>query len=123
MSQATPQSNKQETENLNISGNNGVCQICDKHGHIALNCFNRFNHPFQANDITQALTTLTISDNYTSEWFPDIAATTYMIGNEGKLHNIKPYIGNGSFIVKNDNSLATRHIGNANIDETSKLFI
>jgi len=46
-----------------------------------------------------------------------------MIGNEGKLHNIKPYIGNDSFIVKNDNSLAIRHIGNANIDETSKLLI
>jgi hypothetical protein len=88
MSQATSQSNQQDAENLNKNGN-GVRQICDKHGNTYLNYFNRFNYSFQANDIPQALESLTIADNQIFEWFQDTVTLAHMIRNDGKLQNLQ----------------------------------
>ncbi|GKV50857.1 hypothetical protein SLEP1_g57540 [Rubroshorea leprosula] len=58
-----------------------VCQICNKHGHATLKCFNRFNHAFQANDIPQALAAMTINQNDVAEWYPDTGAEAHMTSN------------------------------------------
>ncbi|KAJ6907978.1 hypothetical protein NC651_018422 [Populus alba x Populus x berolinensis] len=63
MSQATSQSNQQDAENLRKNAN-GVRQIGDKHGNTYLNYFNRYNHSFQADDIPQALESLTIASDF-----------------------------------------------------------
>jgi hypothetical protein len=88
MSQATSQSNQQDAEILSKNGN-GVRQICDKHGNTYLNYFNRFNYSFQANDIPQALESLTIADNQIFEWFQDTVTLAHMIRNDGKLQNLQ----------------------------------
>ncbi|KAL9340544.1 hypothetical protein Peur_066763 [Populus x canadensis] len=88
MSQATSQSNQQGPGNLSKNAN-GVRQICDKHGNTYLNYFNRFNHSFQANDIPQALESLTIADNQIFEWFQDTVTLPHMIRNDGKYNKTK----------------------------------
>ncbi|GKV46780.1 hypothetical protein SLEP1_g53748 [Rubroshorea leprosula] len=80
-----------------------VCQICNKHGHVALKCFNRFNHAYQANDIPQALAAMTINQNDLAEWYPDTGAKAHMTGNSSKLINLKPYKGNDGVMLGNEN--------------------
>ncbi|KAG6768345.1 hypothetical protein NC652_019256 [Populus alba x Populus x berolinensis] len=67
MSQATSQSNQQDAENLRKNANensqNATSQS-DKHGNTYLNYFNRYNHSFQADDIPQALESLTIASDF-----------------------------------------------------------
>ncbi|KAG6736822.1 hypothetical protein POTOM_060282 [Populus tomentosa] len=66
-----------------------------------MNYFNRYNHSFQADDIPQALESLTIADNQIFEWFQDTVTLAHMIRNDGKLQNLKPYIGNDSVMIAN----------------------
>ena len=39
-----------------------VYQICERSGHSAMTCCNRFNNLFQTNDISKALSALQLSD-------------------------------------------------------------
>ncbi|KAG7960165.1 hypothetical protein I3843_10G109400, partial [Carya illinoinensis] len=61
-----------------------VCQICGKHGHIALKCWERFNHSLQPDDIPQALAAMTLNDpSNDAEWTVDTGAFAHMTGNSG----------------------------------------
>ena len=39
-----------------------VCQICSKTGHMALECWHRFNQTYQPNNVAQALVAISIKD-------------------------------------------------------------
>ncbi|KAG6670518.1 hypothetical protein I3843_Q058800, partial [Carya illinoinensis] len=64
-----------------------VCQICGKHGHIALKCWKRFNHSLQPDDIPQALAAMTLNDpSNDAEWTADTGASAHMTSNSGMLN-------------------------------------
>jgi hypothetical protein len=92
-----------------------ICQICNKHNHTALTCFNRFNHAFTPNDIPQALAAMTIADNQDSTWFPDTGATDHITGDPGKLQSLIPYHGTDGVMVGNGDNLQITHIRQATI--------
>ncbi|GKV09732.1 hypothetical protein SLEP1_g21188 [Rubroshorea leprosula] len=91
---------KQKVEAQNPIMDNVVkCQICGKLNHIALKCFNRFNHSYQEDDIPNALAATTIDDNQELEWHPDTGASVHMTGNSSKPNNLKPYHGQDAVMV------------------------
>ncbi|GKV46548.1 hypothetical protein SLEP1_g53521 [Rubroshorea leprosula] len=92
--------NKQKAEAQNPIMESAVkCQICGKLNHIAMKCFNRFNHSYQEDDIPKALATITIDDNQELEWHPGTGAFVHMTGNSSKLNNLKPYHGQDAVMV------------------------
>ncbi|KAF8406030.1 hypothetical protein HHK36_008110 [Tetracentron sinense] len=74
-----------------------ICQVCRKQGHSAIDCWHRFNNTYTSKHNQQppslpshALTALTISDPFDSQWYPDTGASSHMTSNQDE-----SYISNG----------------------------
>lgn len=67
---------------------------------MTLKCLNRFNHFFQANNISHALAAMTNADTQNFEWFPDSATINHVTRNLDNLHALKPYHSLESLMVR-----------------------
>ncbi|KAF8396137.1 hypothetical protein HHK36_017750 [Tetracentron sinense] len=90
-----------------------VCQICGKANYMTLNCWNRFNHSYQAEEIPQALAAMTVTDPHDLEWIPDTGASSHMTNNPGILNTVKPYMGHDKIIIGDGKELSISHVGYA----------
>ncbi|KAG6715349.1 hypothetical protein I3842_05G247300 [Carya illinoinensis] len=82
------------------------CQICEKHGHIALDCFQRFNFSFQGRRPSSELAAMAAEANNIFEqqtWYADSGANAHITANAAHLTPLQPYdgletvqVGNGS---------------------------
>lgn len=89
-----------------------TCQICGKRGHLAIECFHRFNHAYvTTTNLLEALSSLTISDPSDLEWYPDSGATAHMTSNPGIFLSLKPYYGSERVLVGNGSCLLITHSG------------
>lgn len=97
------------------SGSRPTCQICNRVGHTASRCYNRFDQAFQTPDnLHNALSAMTLSDRsqYTGqEWYPDSGASAYITNDGSQLQSAQPYLGNDQVIVGNGDYLPITHIG------------
>ncbi|KAI3983912.1 hypothetical protein MKX01_011620 [Papaver californicum] len=49
-----------------------ICQVCNKPGHSALDCYNRFNQAFQPNDLHKSFAAMQLSSTpYDQHWYLD----------------------------------------------------
>ncbi|XP_075085175.1 uncharacterized protein LOC107770174 [Nicotiana tabacum] len=60
-----------------------ICQICGSPGHSALQCTNRFNHAFVANDLPKSFATMSFGETNDATWYFDSAASAHMTPSEG----------------------------------------
>lgn len=82
----------QQQDNNLFKQNNGVtCQIYGKLNHSALECWKRFDHAYQSEDIPQALTALTLNDQTDPNMYADSGATTHIVNDPGKISYKTPY--------------------------------
>lgn len=97
------------------SFNRPTCQICNKYGHSAATCYNRFDQGFQVPDAAHtALAAVKLSDQEQfsgNEWYPDSAATAHITNNAAQLSSSEPYMGNDQVMVGNGDFLPITHIG------------
>ncbi|KAH0742815.1 hypothetical protein KY290_030808 [Solanum tuberosum] len=60
-----------------------ICQISGSIGHQALQCSNRFNHAFVANDLPKSFATMSVGETNDATWYLDSAASAHMTSSEG----------------------------------------
>ncbi|KAF8399311.1 hypothetical protein HHK36_015176 [Tetracentron sinense] len=93
----------------NLTGEQQV--VC----HMALNCWNQFNHAYQVEEILQALAAMTITDPQDPEWILDTGASSHMTNNPGILNIVQPYMGSDKIIIDDGKQLSISHVGSASL--------
>lgn len=84
-----------------------ICQICEKRGHIAPQCYARFNREFK----NQGSVNLICEEEDSSLWYPGSGASTHIIVDLGNISIVSPFIGSESITAANDLGLHISHIG------------
>ncbi|RZC91800.1 hypothetical protein C5167_027865 [Papaver somniferum] len=70
------------------------CQVCNKPGHTALQCHNRFNQAYQPNDLPQSFAAMQLASTpYDQHWYPDTGATNHMTAEFSEMDNRIDYNG------------------------------
>ncbi|KAF6136733.1 hypothetical protein GIB67_020055 [Kingdonia uniflora] len=65
--------------------------ICGRANHTAIQCYKRFDHAFQSDEIPEALASMTIGDPHERAWYSDSGATSHMTNNEGNFSKLQSY--------------------------------
>ncbi|KAJ3701404.1 hypothetical protein LUZ61_005109 [Rhynchospora tenuis] len=105
----------------NSSQQDVVCQICDKWGHGALECYHRFDirytgaTPSSQSQNHQALVAEPAASS-NSAWYIDSGATTHVTSDINNLSSSQSYNGPDAVHIGNGSGLSIAHIGFAQID-------
>ncbi|KAF5468737.1 hypothetical protein F2P56_012867, partial [Juglans regia] len=111
--------NQQQTPG---GGPRPTCQVCQKSGHVALQCRHRFDHSYQteAPQFFSANYTTNYSDPNSmgdTTWYPDSAATHHITNNLSHLNlSSEQYTGNEGIRVGDGSCLPIQHIGQSDGD-------
>ncbi|KAF8391616.1 hypothetical protein HHK36_023922 [Tetracentron sinense] len=107
------------------SGSRPICQVCNRYGHVALQCHNRFNEAFHYAPPTphtaQAYSS-TLHAQPSDSWFPDSGATHHITSDLSNLTFSNSYNGSDSVKIGNGSSLAIHHIGHSTIHTPTSHF-
>lgn len=68
-----------------------MCQICGKANHIALECWKRFDHSYQMEEIPKALASMALTEENDPALYVDSGATAHIVKNSGKISCLKTY--------------------------------
>ncbi|XP_020093459.1 uncharacterized protein LOC109719366 [Ananas comosus] len=60
------------------------CQICGKFNHSALQCRQRFNHSFAADEVPQTFAAMNLHEPGEEVWYPDTGASNHITANSGQ---------------------------------------
>ncbi|KAF3679839.1 hypothetical protein T459_27281 [Capsicum annuum] len=97
-----------------------TCQIYGSLGHTTLQCTNRFNHAFVANDLPKSFATMSIGETNDATWYVDSAASAHMTPSEGNLLHKTPYTGHNRVLVGDGKLLNISNIGYTQLPSTSR---
>ncbi|KAI0526782.1 hypothetical protein KFK09_002373 [Dendrobium nobile] len=88
-------------------------QICEKSGHVAMNCWHRFNAEYNANPSVAAPKALLNSNvpNTSNEWILDSGASSHLTPDASNLQFPTAYTGSDTISTANGNSLPIQHTG------------
>jgi len=95
------------------SSNRPLYQVCNRYGHVALDCYNRFNEAYTREQPSQAQAYLSApSSNTDQNWYPDSGATQHLTFDLAIL-NIKAedYLDSDQIRIGNGKGLSIKHIG------------
>jgi histone deacetylase 1/2 len=95
--------------NSNQTTTRPVCQICDRTGHIAIDCYHRFDYAFQGRHPPTELAAM-VAESHTQYdhqvWYTDSGANVHITSNDQHLTQKLPYhqgetvtVGNGAGLV------------------------
>jgi histidinol phosphatase-like PHP family hydrolase len=90
-----------------------LCQVRNRFGHIALDCYNGFNESYSHEQSPQVQAYLSApSSSSDQNWYPDSKATHHLTFDLTNL-NIKAndYMGSNQIRIGNDKGLSIKHIG------------
>ncbi|KAJ1417820.1 Zinc finger, CCHC-type superfamily [Sesbania bispinosa] len=114
--------------------NRTVCQVCNKPGHIAINCYHRFNPSYQETPMNQPSTypdkqhRAMITENFLEEqsgmsalmtvpetfydpsWYPDTGATNHITFDSNILMGKSSYNGDSKLKMANGESSSIKNI-------------
>ncbi|KAL6348009.1 hypothetical protein AAG906_037738 [Vitis piasezkii] len=96
----------------NVSGgSNGKpqCQVCGKYGHIAINCYRRFDQTYQPS----------MNNHLVAMLVHGYRATHHLTPNLNNLNSHTPFAGSDKVIVGNGNRLNISNIGHSTISSAS----
>ena len=97
----------------NSSSHRPTCQVCNKPGHAALQCYHRFDNSYtsESHPNMQALLT-TSSANQDPNWYTDSGATHHLTADLGNLNlRADDYNGPDQIRVGNGTGLCVNHVG------------
>ncbi|KAJ9552406.1 LOW QUALITY PROTEIN: hypothetical protein OSB04_016451 [Centaurea solstitialis] len=97
------------------------CQICGALGHLANQCYDRYNRPPSANLAEAFNATCTINDPRKSDWYLDTGASAHMTPN-ANLDATSPYSGAEQVTIGNGTALNISHVGHCSISPSIKLL-
>ena len=81
-----------------------------------MDCWNRFDHSYQLEEIPQALATMTLNEeDKDPNFYVDSGATTHITNDLGKMSQVIPYKGHDAIFVGNGEALRISHIGKARL--------
>ena len=96
--------------------NNGPrCQVFGIPGHSALNCRNRFNHAYQAEENRSGKSVTMGNYNPDTTWYLDTRATDHLSSDLDRLTMQDRYHGKDQVQVANGAGLSILHIGHSKI--------
>lgn len=72
-----------------------MCLVCEKVGHVALKCYHRFDHSYQAEDRHASVIAATTEPSYDvdNNWYTDSGATDHITTDLDKLVIKEKYYG------------------------------
>jgi histone deacetylase 1/2 len=93
------------------SGQRPICQVCGKEGHIALNCWKRFqkNYHGPEKSVGAAVGQYGVDTN----WYSDSGATDHITGELDKLHVRDRYHGNEQIHTASGAGMNIHHVGHS----------
>jgi histone deacetylase 1/2 len=95
-----------------------VCQICDKVGHSAIWCYQRYNHAY--NDDEHSANHAATSYNVDPAWYMDTGATDHITSDLDRLAIRNAYNGNDRVHIGNGAGLHISHVGHSTLNTTTK---
>lgn len=90
-----------------------LCQICNRFGHLALDCFHMLDLSFQCCQPPEKLPAMTAVKHGKTTLFTDVGATNHVTSDLGNLSLLSEYVGNDGLAVRNGKRLQIFHIGNS----------
>ncbi|KAA8518236.1 hypothetical protein F0562_015710 [Nyssa sinensis] len=120
--QSNPLFSPKQPQQSNQRSNNSqpvVCQICNKNGHSALDCYHRLDFSYQGKHPSPQLTAMFVAYNtgYDSSltnpnyWYTDTGATNHITADLANLNSPIEYQGDDNIIVANGQALDISHSG------------
>lgn len=106
------------------SYNRPCCQICNKTGHTALDCYHRMDYSYQGRNPPSQLAAMATSYNPVSEqnWYADSGATNHVTNDLQNLSIHSNYQGKDKVSVGNGQGLHIMNTGSSMIHTTSGSF-
>uniref|UniRef100_A0A2N9H307 Uncharacterized protein n=1 Tax=Fagus sylvatica TaxID=28930 RepID=A0A2N9H307_FAGSY len=104
--------------------NRPVCQVCQKPGHVALQCYHRFDNSYtiESTPPMQALLA-TPQQALDQNWYPDTGATHHVTHDLANLNlRADEYQGSDHIRVGNGTRLPIKHIGTTQISTPTTTF-
>ncbi|KAF9677648.1 hypothetical protein SADUNF_Sadunf08G0129400 [Salix dunnii] len=101
------------------------CQICEKHNHSALDCFQRFNFSFQGRRPPSELAAMAAESNNTfaqQTWYADSGANAHITANAANLQALHPYDDHDTVEVGNGSGLIIKHTGFSTLNTNQSSF-
>ncbi|RWR76373.1 putative polyprotein [Cinnamomum micranthum f. kanehirae] len=126
-----PSPNSNKTNNAVMVGpstNRGPprvpCQICNRTGHSALDCYHRMDFTYQGSHPPNKLAAMAASNQFSVEqnWYTDTGATDHITSNIGNLSLRSDYHRPDKVSVGNGAGLHISHIGSNSISTPSSNF-
>ncbi|KAB5572874.1 hypothetical protein DKX38_000068 [Salix brachista] len=105
--------------------NRSTCQICSKKGHMALDCYNRFNFSYQGRLPPSDLAAMAAEGNssHTQQmWYADSGANAHITNNTTNLTTSQPYEGEETITVGNGSSLMIQNMGTTSFTSKDSNF-
>eukprot|EP00268_Persea_americana_P013925 TRINITY_DN16169_c0_g1_i2.p1 TRINITY_DN16169_c0_g1~~TRINITY_DN16169_c0_g1_i2.p1 ORF type:complete len:660 (-),score=55.01 TRINITY_DN16169_c0_g1_i2:23-2002(-) len=100
------------------------CQICQKVGHTAIDCYHRMDFAYQGRIPSSRLAAMVASPGFDdqSTWYADASATHHITSNLSNLDIRSRYGGSDSVQVGNGQGLPIAHTGSTLLPSPSKHF-
>jgi hypothetical protein len=122
----SPQNFSQSSPNFSTHNpNRPICQICQKPGHLALDCYNRMNYSYQGRHPPAKLAAMASAPSpscSTNCWISDTGATDHFTPDLANLPDSSLYNDSQLVSVGNGQQLPISHTGNAQLYTSSYLF-
>ncbi|KAF5454036.1 hypothetical protein F2P56_023733 [Juglans regia] len=99
-----------------------TCQLCNKPGHLVINCYHRFDYSYQASAPSSLVANLTEFPPSTAinSWFPDTAAMHHFTPEYTNLNlGSSPYQGSDQISIGDGSSLPIHNIGSAQLSSST----
>ncbi|KAF8407394.1 hypothetical protein HHK36_006525 [Tetracentron sinense] len=101
---------------------NNTCQICNRVGHNALDCFHRLDLSYQGRQPPQKLQAMVASKQASSTWYTDTRATNHVTADLSNLSLHSEYDGPDSVAIANGKTLPISHVGTTKLSHNNNLF-
>lgn len=88
-----------------------MCQIYRCYNNFVLNCWNRFYHTFQPDNVPHALAALTMHDYYNTSFYIDSGVSSHMTNDPDNLSTISLYNRTDLIYVDDGEGLPISHTG------------
>ncbi|RWR90949.1 Regulator of rDNA transcription protein 15 [Cinnamomum micranthum f. kanehirae] len=82
-----------------------LCQICNRVGYLALDCFNRLDLSFQGRQPPEKLQAMAAAKHGDTQWFTDTGATNHVTSDLSNLSIHSDYVGTDGLAVGNGKTI------------------
>ncbi|KAA8519345.1 hypothetical protein F0562_013601 [Nyssa sinensis] len=100
-----------------------TCQVCNKNGHTAIQCYHRFDQAFQGPPPTMAAYLTAPPSAPDANWYPDTGSTNHLTHDLQNLTiHAEPYAGYDQIQVDDGAGLHIQHIGSTTLATPTQSF-